>query len=164
MGLSSILVDSARAITFEALMVMQQDGTLQRVRVEGETQMEYVYGEWFACRISYPAAPEAPDPSGGRQRAVGRPGMVYELEDDLGNPVVLHSTSRVEVASDDFGTQYFEVTGEPTLYRKRTGLIAAEATLVEVLDFDITLGRTAELGDTETARVGIAASGTGSVA
>lgn len=66
MGLSSVLVDQARVLRYVALQTQAADGTITRLRIEGETQMEWVAGPYFDCRIDSPAAPEAEDSAGGQ--------------------------------------------------------------------------------------------------
>lgn len=150
MGLSSILVDRARAQTYTTLMQQHSDGTLAPVSVEGAWQMEWVPGQWFAARLSVPEAAETPDASGGHVRPAVHPTLLFELEDDDGNPVVLHADSRVEVESDELGTHTFELTGEPTIYRKKIDLLVGQAALVRVLDGAVTPGRVTQRADQGT--------------
>lgn len=147
MGIASVLVDRGRVITFEKLMRRNADGSLVPVRVEGETQLEWTYGQWFDCRVNSPAAAETPDSSGGRIRTAQHPSLIYALEDDDGNRVELHADDKVEVDSEVLGTATFQVTGEPNLYRKKVDLICGEAALMRVLNFDVPSGRVAQLGD-----------------
>lgn len=159
MGLASALVDQARVAVFTAILEQLPDGSTRRVRVDGETQHEWAYGQYFDCRIDSPAAPEGNDPASGRVRAVQHPTMLYAVEDWDGNPVNLHADDRVTVESDDFGTTTFEVSGEPTLYRKKSGLVCGQAALTVVLDFGITDGRIAQHADAGTTTIHIASSG-----
>lgn len=159
MGLSSVLVDRGRVIAYTALMQQMPDGSKVPVRVEGTTQMEWVYGQYFDCRVDSPAAPEGEDAAGGRVRTAQRPTLIYSLEDDDGNPVELNADDRVTVESDDLGTATFEVTGEPVLYRKKQDLICGEALLVRVLTFDVADGRVSQLADAATQPLHIATSG-----
>lgn len=139
------------------------DNSLVPVKVEGETQMEWVYSQYFDARVDSPAAAEANDAAGGRVRTAQHPTLIFDLEDDDGNPVQLHADDRVEVISEAFGTQTFQITGEPVLYRKKEDLVCGEAALVRLLDFGVTQGRTSQVADAETTTVGISSSGTGSV-
>lgn len=159
MGLSSALVDRARPITFEALMRHLPDGTLVPVRVEGTTQREWVYGQWFDCRIDYPEAGGANDAAGGRSRVSQHPVMIFDVFDDDDNPVVLTNEMRVQVESDDFGSYTWRLTGEPTLYRKKRDLKCGEVTIERLLDWPAVDGRVTQLADAATQPVHIIPSG-----
>lgn len=160
MGLSSALVDRARPISYEKLMRQLPDGSKVPIRVEGESQMEWVYGQWFDCRINSPSAPEAQDSAGGRDRVSQHPQMIYAPDDDDGNPVVLHDTMRVQVESDDFGAYTWRLVGEPTLYRKKTGIVCGEVTIERLLDRAPVIGRTSQVADAATQPVHVLPSGT----
>lgn len=160
MGLSSVLVDRGRVLTFEALMRQLPDGTRVPIRVEGTTQREWVYGQWFDCRIASGPSPETPDASGGRVRTADSTSLIFSLDDDDGNRVELHADTRVQVVSDELGTDVYEVTGEPALWRKKQDLVGAgEAQLVHILDFPLVDGRTTQKADAGTTPVHIASSG-----
>ena len=130
MGLSSVLVDTGRVLTFTAQM--SSDLVPVPVKVEGETQMTWVAGEWFACRVNSPAASEAE--GAGRERVAQKPSLLYELEDEQGGVVELHAADRVEVVSEELGTHTYEIEGEPSLLRKKTDLIVGEASLSRIVD------------------------------
>lgn len=133
MGLSSLLVDRARVFTNTTRMTTASPGNPSvPLRVEGQTVMDWAPGEWFACRINAPAAAESAHE--GAVRADVKPTLLYELEDDAGNPVRLSFSSRVEVDSEALGRHMFEVEAEPTLYRKKEDLIAGEVTISRLLD------------------------------
>lgn len=162
MSLSSVLVDSARVITSSSQMVVHPDGSRTPLKIEGTTQTSWVYSQTFDCRIDSPAAPEANDAPGGRVRTAQHPTMIYELEDYDGNPVVLTADDRVEVTSEEFGVQTFQVTGEPEIARKKQDEVCGIALLVRVLDFDVPTGPTTALADAVTVPVHVTPGGTGS--
>jgi hypothetical protein len=160
MSLSGVLVDRGRVWSFTAILDAGDPGSPAipgdpdavppvlpvdevpptapaRVKVEGETQMEWQAGEWFACRIDSPEAAEAEDAAGGRVRTDQHRALIYDLEDESGAPVVLTADSRVEVVSEELGTATYELSGQPTLYRKKTDLIAGQAALKLVLNFPV---------------------------
>lgn len=133
MGLSSVLVDRARVFTNTTRMTTASPGHPSvPLRVEGQTVMDWAAGEWFACRINAPAAPESAHE--GAVRADVKPTMIYELEDEAGQPVHLSFNSRVEVDSEALGRHMFEVEAEPTLYRKKEDLVAGEVTISRLVD------------------------------
>lgn len=161
MALSSVLVDCARVLTFEAQMIRQPDGSLVRFRVEGETQMSWVFGPYFDCRIDSPEAAESNDAAQGRVEIAQRVSMIFDAEDYDDNPVVLHANDRVEVTSCDWGgSLLFEVSGEPTLDRKKVGIICGEAVLVRLVDETVVEQTTpTALADLGTSIVHVATSG-----
>lgn len=135
MGLSSILVDRGRVWTNTARMTVGSAGhPSEPVRVEGTTVYDWAAGEWFACRINAPAAAEARDAAQGREQADQRPTLIYDLEDEAGGVVRVGANSRVEVDSEALGLHVWEVTGEPTLYRKKEDLVAGEAQISRLVD------------------------------
>jgi hypothetical protein len=108
------------------------------IKVEGETQMTWQQsGTWFACRIDEPEAAEADDAAHGRVRTDQHPTLIYDLEDDAGDPVVLTADSKVEVVSEELGTHTFEVVGQPTRYRKKQDLIAGQVGIKRMLTFPV---------------------------
>lgn len=161
MALSSILVDLGRVATYQAKMIRQPDGSLVRFRVEGETQMEWVFGSYFDCRIDAPNAPEGNDAGGARVEIAQRPSFIFDVEDYDENQVELHANDRVEVTSEDWGGPFlYEVGGEPTLYRKKYGLICGEATLVRLIDETVVEQTTpSALADVGTSVANIVSSG-----
>jgi hypothetical protein len=153
MSLSSALVDRARVVEFTA--VLAGDPPVP-VKVEGETQMTWVYGEWFAARINSPEAAESPDSAGGRVRVDQHPTLIFDIEDEAGNAVRIDADDRVQVDSEALGVATFEVTGQPTLFRKKEDVIAGSVVVKRVLDFGV-----AGLPERGTATVGITAGQSG---
>lgn len=160
MSLSSVLVDRARVIAFTAVMAGSPPAP---VKVEGETQMTWVTGEWFACRIDSPEAAEQVDTAGGRVRTDQSPTLIFDIEDEMGREVRLNADDRVQVDSEALGLATFEVTGQPTLFRKKEDVIAGSVVLKRVLDFGV--DGLPELGlasvgivSGQTARIGAAGS------
>lgn len=131
MSLSSALVDRARVLRREVVTSGAQGVP---VKVEGSTVYEDAPGQWFSCRVDAPAAPKQRDAAGGRSRPDRRPMLIYELEDDDGNPVDLHADDRVEVDSEELGLSTWELVGEPQIDRKKVDLVAGEASISRVLD------------------------------
>lgn len=159
MGISSILVDRAHAMTYTTLMQQHSDGTMVPVSVEGAWQMEWVAGQWFSARLTVPEAAETPDASGGHVRPAQHATLLFDLEDEDGNPVVLHADDRVVVESEELGTHTFELTGEPQVYRKKVSLILGEAHVVRVLDGQTTPGRVTQRADQGTQPIHLLPSG-----
>lgn len=160
MSLSSVLVDRGRALTNVEKMQHNADGTLVPVRIEGTTQMVWQYGPYFDCRIDSPAAPKRRDSAGGRDRTAQSPIVMFDVYDDNDDPVVLHAESRIEVESDAFGTQVWELTGEPELMRKKYDLVCGQANVVRILDFGLINGPITQLADGGTALIHVNATGT----
>lgn len=160
MALSSALVDRARLQTSERLQRRLADGSIVPVKVEGTSQMERVFGPYFDCRVDWPAAPEANDASGGRERVAQHPTLIFDVFDENDDPVVLNAEQRVTVESDDFGTITYEITGEPVMYRKKVGMIVGVANLVRVVDQTIVEGRVAQVVDAERSSLTLTPSGT----
>lgn len=131
MSLSSALVDRARVIRSAVVTAGPQ---AVPVKVEGSTVYAPQTSQWFACRIDSPAAPKQRDAAGGRFRPDQRPMMIYDLEDDDGNPVNLHAEDRVEVESEELGLATWELVGEPLIDRKKVDLVAGEVTVSRILD------------------------------
>lgn len=157
MGLSGVLVDRGRVWTNTARSTVASPGNPSvPVKVEGSTVYDWAASEWFACRIDAPAAAEARDAAQGRERPDQRPTLIYDLEDEAGNPVFLDSASRVEVDSEALGLHMWDVTGTPTLYRKKEDLVAGETQISRLVD-DWPAG----LPHPGFAGVGIASSGSG---
>lgn len=104
------------------------------VKIDGTTIYDWEPGQWFACRVNSPTAPKVADSSGGRLRSDQKPTLLFELEDDDGNPVELHSEARVEVDSEALGRHIFELTAEPNLFRKKESLLLGEVTIARLVD------------------------------
>jgi hypothetical protein len=135
MGISSVLVDRGRVWTNTVRYTVASPGHPSvPLKVEGSTVYDWAASGWFACRIDSPAAAEARDAAQGRERPDQRPTLIYDLEDEAGNPVFLDSASRVEVDSEALGLHMWDVTGTPTLYRKKEDLVAGEAQISRLTD------------------------------
>lgn len=138
MSLAGVLVDRGRVVTYTGKMTVASPGHPSvPVRVEGATQMEWITGPWFDCRVDAPGGAESNDAADGRVRTDVSLTFIYSLEDDTGAVVRLTADSRVEVDSEELGLAMFEVTGEPQLYRKRRDLVAGQATIKRVLDYPV---------------------------
>jgi len=157
MSLAGVLVDRGRVLTYTAVMDAGDPGSPADpgdpdalppveptaevpptppapIKVEGETQMAWETGQWFACRLDSAGAAEARDAAAGRERVAQKPELIYELEDDDGNVVELHAQTRVEIECEELGTHIFELEGEPTLDRKKQDLVCGEASLSRIVD------------------------------
>lgn len=134
MSLASVLVDRGRVIAFTALLAGDPPAP---VKVEGETQMTWVYGEWFACRIDAPEATEQTDTAGGRVRTDQAPTLIFDIEDEAGAEVRINADDRVQVDSEALGIANFEVTGQPQLFRKKEEVIGGSVVVRRVLDFGV---------------------------
>lgn len=155
MSLASVLVDRGRVVAFTAVLAGNPPAP---VKVEGETQMTWVYGEWFSCRIDAPEAAEQTDTAGGRVRTDQSPTLIFDIEDEAGADVRINADDRVQVDSEALGLATFEVTGQPTLFRKKEDVIAGSVVVKRVLDFGV-----AGLPEMGTARVAVGESGSGAV-
>lgn len=155
MSLSSVLVDRARVVRYTVAMAGTPPAP---VRVEGTTQMTWVYGEWFACRIDAPEAAESADSAAGRVRTDQHRTLIFELEDEAGGAVVMNSDDRVQIESEELGLETYELVGQPTLFRKKTVLVAGQVD-VKVLLQPTVAGMPSE-GEEQ---IGVGTTGTGAV-
>lgn len=129
MSLSAVLVDRARLLRKGA----------QPLKVEGRTQfVDTEPGTWFACRLSLPTAPESYDPATVRKRVVIVPTILYDLEDDQDNEVLLNASDMLEIESDDLGNATWQVTANPEPLRRREGLVGWQVALrrVQSVEFE----------------------------
>lgn len=156
MSLSSALVDRARVIRST---VVTSGPQAVPVKVEGTTVFSHQPGQWFSCRVDSPAAPKTRDAAGGRSRPDQRPMLIYELEDDDGNPVDLHADDRVELESEELGLATWLLVGEPQIDRKKVDLVAGEVSISRILE-----ERPANLPHQGRQTITVGPSGSGSVA
>lgn len=126
MGLGSALVDQARTVRL--------DDTGERVA--GSTVLAMVEGNWFRARLELPAGPEQPGPNESRRRAITQPTLLYEEWDEIGEPVLVHNETRVQVQSEQYGVMTFVVIDEPQPVRKKRRVIAHQATMRHIHDHE----------------------------
>lgn len=134
MSLSSALVDRARVVSYTAVLAGSPPAP---VKIEGETQMAWVVGEWFAARIDSPEAAEQTDTAGGRVRVDQHPTLIFDVTDEAGNAVRIDADDRVQVDSEALGFATFELTGQPQMFRKKEDIVAGSVVVKRVLDFGL---------------------------
>jgi hypothetical protein len=100
-------------------------------RVEGQTQIGLVYGEWFRARLFLEQAPEAPD-AGGHLRAVSSPQFLMDIVDLQGNPVSVNADEHVEINSPELGRATWQVIDDPQPIRKKRRVIGYYGALRQV--------------------------------
>jgi hypothetical protein len=68
--------------------------------------------DWFDAMLQLPSGPASPEPSGGRQRVVKTPTLLFDVENYSGQLVEIHAGDKIEIESDRFGLATWETTGE----------------------------------------------------
>lgn len=96
-------------------------------------------GTWFAARLQMPtASAEGIPPQFVSKRVVLVPTLYFDVEDEAGTEVRVRYNDMLEVESEDLGASMWQVTAEPSPFRKREGIIAFSVTLrrIEAHEFE----------------------------
>lgn len=96
-----------------------------RGRASGASVFTDAEGPWFRCRLELPDVNVNPDGS-GRRRVIRVPTLMYGYLDTSGDPVVLNEEARVEVDSNELGSEIWQVNGRPKPMRKKRRVIGWE--------------------------------------
>lgn len=127
MGIRTAMVDRARIVRKE----------LTGTRTMGTSPVVPTHGAWFKCRLDVPFGDEDAAEQGigaGRRSAMKRPTVMYDVQDENGDPVVLSFTDELEVESAQLGRAQWRVTTTPRPIRKKRTVIGYETRLARVVE------------------------------
>ena len=120
MAIGSAMPDKGRVISAEKTST----------RINGAKIVVPSTSALFRCRLTLPTGEEAEEE--GRKRKVRRPTLMLKATDTRGRRVVIRGKDKIEVVSREFGTDTWEIQGDPKPIRKRRSVIGWTATLAKV--------------------------------